>query len=206
MNYTEHLKSLPVSCTIILVPNDGLLGFIHLKFLFLNSHTPWVSLTRSVELLSPEFLVMSLPVSGTVISPIVKLVILKLLDGFKSKTVKLSLLLASAIIVFPCNEMYLVWFFYTDTTLSTSAPNWLLNNNSYNGSILTVERFNVKPWWIIVGLEQSITGKKLILSVKADLSSFKFAKPSISVSVYPPPPPAPATKPSTSVSYKYYYY
>ena len=43
--------------------------------------------------------------SGTVVSPIVKLLILTLLAGFKSKTVKLSSLVALAIILFPCNEI-----------------------------------------------------------------------------------------------------
>ena len=52
-----------------------------------------------------------------------------------------------------------------------------------NGSISTVEFFNVSPWCIIVGAEISTIGVKLILSANVDLSSFNDKKLSIYVSV-----------------------
>ena len=52
-----------------------------------------------------------------------------------------------------------------------------------NGSIFTVEFFNVKPECIIVGAEISTMDVKLILSVSVDLSSFNDKKLSICVSV-----------------------
>ena len=45
---------------------------------------------------------MSLPVVGTAMSPNVKLCILTLSDGFTSNAVKLSSLVALAIVLFPC--------------------------------------------------------------------------------------------------------